>query len=350
VQLPVAVIRRPPHATLALVSFCNAVASPESALALVDLSSGDLREVPFDYVLADYGATGLARITDGRLVVGLPGSRRLVVLSPDLHVVGQLSDDGLDDIHSAAVRGESLFVLATGSDSIKEYRIDSDRFDLVTTRRLTQSGRDSLHVNSLCVHGGRVVASIFGENWRDFPVGSSTGAIIDIDDGRRLWTSLTQPHTLVSAGEELYVLGSFTGAVERLGPDGERQVCATYPGYLRGMAFFDDGALVGVSGKRKRSRGLGTENASGLQFDHRGGIIWYSRDWEVKAFIDLSWFGREIFDVLVVGDTPAVPSPADTSAAARHRSVQLDASWEAPEGGPRPPDPPSPLPDGFARS
>jgi hypothetical protein len=264
--------------------------------------------------------------------------------------VGQLSDEGLDDIHSIAVHGESLFVAATGTDCIREYRIGGDRFDPVATHQLTETGRDSLHVNSLCVHQGRIVASIFGENWRDFPVGSSTGAVIDIEDGRGLWTSLAQPHTLVTDGPDLYVLGSFSGTVERLCPDGGGEVCASYPGYLRGLAFFEEGALVGVSGRRKRSRGLGTQNAPGRQFDHRGGIIWYSRDWEVKAFIDLSWFGREIFDVLVLGETSAVPSVADTSAAAKHRSVQLDASWEAPEGGPRPPDPPGPLPDGSARA
>jgi hypothetical protein len=334
---------------LALVSFCNTVASPESALAVVDLSSGDLREIPFDYGLADYGATGLARLTDGRLVVGLPGSRRLVVLSPALTVVDQLFDEGLDDIHSMTARGESLFVAATGTDSIKEYRIERDHFDLVTTHHLSHRHRDSLHVNSLCVHRGRIVASMFGENWRDFPVGSTTGAIIDIEDGRQLSRSLSQPHTLVSADADLYVLGSFSGTIERMRPEGARDVCAKYPGYLRGLAFFSDGALVGVSGRRKRSRGLGTDNASGLQFDHRGGIIWYSRDWEAKAFIDLSWFGREIFDVLIVGETAAVPSPADTLAAAKHRSLQLDASWEAPEGGPQPPDPPCPLPEGFAK-
>jgi hypothetical protein len=168
-------------------------------------------------------------------------------------------------------------------------------------------------------------------------VGSPIGTIIDIEDRRAISTSLTHPHTLVSVEEKLFVLGSFSGSVERVHQGGERTVCAKYPGYLRGVSFFEGGAIVGVSGRRRRSRGLGTTNVAGPDFDHRCGILWFSHDWEVIQFVDLTWFGREIFDLMVLEVAPIIPTPSDTLAAAKHRSLQLDASWQAPPGGPVPP-------------
>jgi len=327
-----------PDEVLALVTVCNAVASPESLFGLVNLSTGDLREVPFDYVVADHGATGLAYMTDGSLAVGLPGSCRLIRLSPDLTVVSHDADDALDDVHSIAVRGDSLFAVATSRDSVLEYRIRPDHLEPVGVHRLTEADRDTLHVNSVCVHQGRVLVSTFGENWRDHPVGSAIGSIIDLEDRRSVSTALSHPHTLVSFDEELFVLGSFSGTVEKVHYNGERTLCARYPGYLRGLSFFEGGALVGVSGRRRRSRGLGTINAAGPEFDQRCGVIWFSPEWEVEQFVDLSWFGREIFDVMFTAHAPVTPSILDTLAAAKHRSIQLDASWEAPPGGPRRPD------------
>jgi hypothetical protein len=323
---------------MVVVTFCNAVASPESLFAIVDLSTGDLREIPFGYEFSDHGATGLAWLPDGTLLLGLPGSCRLTRLSADLTLLGHYSDDALDDIHSIAVRGDSLFAVATSKDSVLEYRVGADAFEPVTTHKLTDAGSDTVHVNSVCIHQNRVLVSVFGDNWRDHPVGSPIGAVIDLEDRRVVTASLSHPHTLVSDGDNLYVLGSFSGTAEKVHPDGRRSLCAKYPGYLRGLSFFEGGALVGVSGRRKRSRGLGTVNVAGPEFDQRCGVIWYSREWEVDRFVDLSWFGREIFDVALVDPVLVAPSPMDSLAAAKHRCVQLESSWEAPPGGPVPPN------------
>lgn len=329
-----------PVEPLALVTFCNAVASPESLVALVNLATGNVREIGFDYQLTDYGATGVTYLPDGSLVIGLSGSRRLIRLSPEFTVGSQYGDDALEDVHSLAVRDDSLFAAATGKDALLEYRIEADNLVPLAAHRLSEADSDTAHVNSVCIHQGRVLISMFGQAWRDHPVGSPTGAIIDLADRSVVSDSLTHPHTLVSSEDRLYVLGSFSGTVEQVHPSGERSLCAQYPGYLRGMAFFEQGALVGVSGRRRRSRGLGTLNVAGPEFDQRCGVIWFSPQWDVAQFTDLSWFGREIFDVTIVKGSPELPTVADSFAAARHRSRQLDRSWEAPPEGPLPPDAP----------
>jgi hypothetical protein len=86
--------------------------------------------------------------------------------------------------------------------------------------------------------------------------------------------------------------------------------------------------LVGVSGRRRRSRGLGTLNAVGSDFDDRCGILWFNQEWELVRFVDLSWFGREIYDIVVADSPRTVPTTHDTLAAAKSRIAQLEESWE----------------------
>jgi len=322
---------------LVLVSFTNAVASPESLLALVDISTGYLREIGFGYDLADFGATGLTALASGEVVVGLPGTKRLVRLRPDLSLERSTVVADLDDAHSLTWTHDSLLTVATGRDSVLELSLFSDPpFELVAEHALSSEQRDSMHVNSVAFHQGHVLVSTFGEGWRVQPHGAPIGQIRDLSNGSVLSGGLSQPHTLVSNGGHLYVLGSFSGTIEEVQPDGDRTVLASYPGYLRGLVVDPldaAGALVGVSGKRRRSRGLGTENVAGPEFDARCGILRFGVDWERLAFIDLSWFGNEIFDLLPVDQDVEPPTMAETLAAAQHRSLQLAASWEAPPGG-----------------
>jgi hypothetical protein len=326
----------PPPAPHTLVTFCNTVASPESSVVLVDMETGHLREVGFDYVVEDFGATGLAWLEDGTLAMALAGSRRILRMSPALDIVGQVYDAAMADLHSITWQGDTLYAAATGRDMVLALRILTEAFEPAAAHMFSDSDGDTMHVNSVCSHQGQILVSAFGRNWRDHPVGSPIGEIVALDDRRVVSSSLAHPHSLVSHGGQLYVLGSFSGTVERVEPGGDRVVCATYPGYLRGLAFFEGGALVGISAPRSRSRGLGTINAVGDSFDPCCAILWFGPDWELVKRVDLSWYGREIFDIALVAGA-GTPTVEDTLGAAKHRSVQLDASWEAPLGGPVPP-------------
>ena len=329
------------HANLVLVSFTNAVASPESLLALVDISTGYLRRVDFLYELNDFGATGITRLSDGSLIVALAGSQRLVRLSTSLVPESEFRHEAITDVHGLTRRDESLYAVSTGTDSVLEFRVlSSGQFELLRSYALTHSSVDSLHVNSACVYQGRVLVSMFGANWRNYPVGSPIGDVIDLETRQPVSRGLRHPHTLSPASDALYILSSYSGTVERLAPNGERTVCASYSGYLRGMSVFDRGAVVGVSAGRRRSRGLGTENVDMPGFTDRCGVLLFDDNWELVKFVDLTWFGREIFDLLLVQGPVVAPSVQDTLAAAKHRSLQLEASWEAPVGGPVRPERP----------
>jgi hypothetical protein len=322
-----------------LVTFCNTVAAPESSFALVDLATGYVRELPFGYHIADFGVTGLLRLPDSTLALTLPGTHRVLRLGPDLSITGQYVDPLIDDPHSLAARGDSLFLSSAGKDAVLELRPAERGFEKAGHFDLTSAGRDTLHVNSVCIHEGELLASVFGQDWRDHPVGTPLGAVISIERREVLTGGLRQPHTLVSHSGDLYILESLTGSVIRIHEDGATDVCVKHAGYLRGLTFFDGGALVGVSGGRRRSRGLGTLNVQTTHDPHRSGLLVYTPDWQLEEFHDLSWFGSEIYDVLLLEEETAPPTIEETLHAAKHRATQLQGTWEAPPEGPRPPGP-----------
>jgi hypothetical protein len=335
----------PEAAMTAIVTFCNTAASGTRQCALVSLSTGNVRAIELGDAASDHGATGLACTADGDVIVALPGSMRLVRLSSTLEPVDEFFDASLTDVHSIAMQGDSLYAVATARDSVLEYNVLSGGYELRATHQLSDGPADTLHINSICFHQGRVLISMFGEDWRTRPASANTGSIVDLADRRSVSGSLSHPHSLTSAGDDLYILGSFSGTVEKVLSNGDRTVCARHAGYLRGLSIFENGALVGVSGRRRRSRGLGTSNAVDPAFDDRCGLLWFNREWELKRFVDLSWFGREIYDIALAGGPAAVPTIDDTLAVAKSRISQLEESWAvaAEMGAPAPGAPDEPM-------
>jgi hypothetical protein len=127
----------------------------------------------------------------------------------------------------------------------------------------------------------------------------------------------------------LYVLGSSFGTVEQVLSDGERIVCARYPGYLRGITIFEGGALVGVSRERHRPRIPGTGTVDGRSFGDKCGIIRFNQSWELMDFVDLSWVGPEIFDVALALPGISAPTTQETLATATRRIALFEAAWRA---------------------
>jgi hypothetical protein len=336
---PVSSIQRASSA--ALVTFCNTGPTPERQTpvnyphcdcALVNLSTGDVREIS----LGDQGASGMAYVEGGEAIIAVQADSSLVRLSPQLRVLDRHLDDRLIDTHSLAATASSLFAVSTGRDCVLEYQRGEDHLELRTIHRLTESGTDTLHVNSVCVHQGRVLVSMFGEGWRDQPVDALTGSIIDLESRQVVSTSIRHPHSLFSKHDTLYVLGSAFGTVEQILPGGERIVCVTYPGYLRGLSVFEGGALVGVSRQRHLSRGPGKETVD--RRDHCG-ILRFDQNWELIDFVDLSWVGPEIFEIAPAISGISVPATQDTLTTAKRRIGLFEAAWRAPSGTQAPPLP-----------
>lgn len=115
---------------------------------------------------------------------------------------------------------------------------------------------DRCHLNGLAMRDGRPhAATALGvsdtpRGWRDHKVRG--GVVLDIGSGEVLLGGLSMPHSPRWHRDRLWVLNSGTGELLRLAPDGRAEAIAALPAYLRGLAFVDGHALVGLCKIREK--------------------------------------------------------------------------------------------------
>ena len=121
---------------------------------------------------------------------------------------------------------------------------------------------DRCHLNGLAMQDGEpayvtaVSKSATIDGWRDRR--ADGGVIIDVKTGKVLTDGLSMPHSPQIYQGKLYVLNSGTGDLMRVDrKTGEKEVVAFCPGFVRGLAFHNGHAVVGLSRPRyKRFEGL----------------------------------------------------------------------------------------------
>jgi uncharacterized protein (TIGR03032 family) len=125
---------------------------------------------------------------------------------------------------------------------------------------------DRCHLNGLAMHDGApayvtaVSESDVADGWRDRRTGG--GIVIDVRANEIVGRELSMPHSPRWHGGRLYLLDSGTGRFGTLDPpSGAFEEIAFCPGYLRGLAFHRDCAIVGVSQPRE------TKTFTGLPLD-----------------------------------------------------------------------------------
>ena len=117
------------------------------------------------------------------------------------------------------------------------------------------AAEDRCHLNGLAMKDGVpkyvtvVSQSDINEGWRDFRVGG--GCVIDVDTQDVVATGLSMPHSPRWYQEKLWVLNSGEGEFGYIDLETRRfHAIAFCPGYLRGLAFSGDFAIVGLSKSR----------------------------------------------------------------------------------------------------
>lgn len=176
--------------------------------------------------IASYGAAGYRRIE-------LPG--------------------GAHDIHDLLAVGDRLFVACTEFNGVVE--LDEDFREVA---RWTFPGEpDSVHLNSLCFHEGRLLASLFG----DFSAhrgykGATTGRgeVRDVVSGETVVSGLSQPHSLGVIDGDLVLCNSESGEI-LFHRDGALVRRIEIGGYVRGLASGAECLYVGVSRSRNVQTG-----------------------------------------------------------------------------------------------
>jgi uncharacterized protein (TIGR03032 family) len=153
---------------------------------------------------------------------------------------------------------------------------------------------DRCHLNGLAMRAGvpayvTVVAdSDVVDGWRDRR--QDGGCVIDVASGEVVARGLSMPHSPRWHRERLWVLNSGTGEVGWIDvATGKFEAIAFCPGYLRGLAFFGDHAVVTLSKPRHvtfhglelddRLKQRGAEPQCGLQVInlHTGAVVHWLR-------------------------------------------------------------------------
>jgi uncharacterized protein (TIGR03032 family) len=117
---------------------------------------------------------------------------------------------------------------------------------------------DRCHLNGLALRDGRaafvtvVSRSDVADGWRDQR--RDGGCVLDVASGEAVCSGLSMPHSPRWYRDQLWVLNSGTGEFGRVDlARGRFEPVAFCPGYLRGLAFRGDYAVVTLSKPRHAS-------------------------------------------------------------------------------------------------
>jgi uncharacterized protein (TIGR03032 family) len=228
------------------------------------------------------------------------------------HTTGDL------DVHDVAVdAGGRLLFVATHFGCLATLSERSSFTPLWRPPFLSKlAAEDRCHLNGLALEDGRpryvtvVSTSDVADGWRDRR--RDGGCVLEVPSGRVVADRLSMPHSPRVHRGRLWVLNSGTGMLGGIDPtSGTFVPLAFCPGYLRGLAFAGDYAVVGLSRPRhdKTFSGLpleeelarrGAEARCGLQvIDLRTG--------DTAHWVRLEGMVSELYDVVVL---PGVVRPA----------------------------------------
>jgi len=234
-----------------------------------------------------------------------------------LYVPKMANTTGDLDIHDVAIdnTGRPLFV-ATSFGCIATLSERSSFTPLWRPPFLSKlAAEDRCHLNGLALEEGRpryataVSTSDVVDGWRDRR--QSGGVVVDIPENRVISSGLSMPHSPRLYHGRLWLHNSGTGHFGSIDPDRGRFEPLTFcPGYLRGLAFVGDYAVVGLSRPRddKTFGGLALdEELAKRATDARCGLqIIDLRSGNVVHWLRVEGLVRELYDVAAL---PQVSRP-----------------------------------------
>ena len=221
------------------------------------------------------------------------------------------------DIHDIAIdnSGQVIFVntlfscLATVSDRYSFVPLWQPSF----ISRL--AAEDRCHLNGLAMENGqpRYVTAVsqtdVADGWRDRR--RDSGCVIDVISNEIVLSGLSMPHSPRLYQNQLWLLNSGTGYFGTIDVKFGTFTPVTFcPGYLRGLAFVGDYAVVGLSRLRgnKTFSGLALdENLAAKDVEARCGLqIIDLRSGDIVHWLRISGIVEELYDVAVL---PGVRQP-----------------------------------------
>lgn len=163
---------------------------------------------------------------------------------------------------------------------------------------------DRCHLNGLAVLAGqpKYVTTLsqtnVAEGWR--PIKHKSGCVIDIATNTVIADGFAMPHSPVATGQGLLLLDSGHGALIHIDARGTVNTVGKFPGYTRGLAVYQDLAIVGLS-KIREAATFGSLPISERKRDLKCGFaIVDLRSGSLLSQFEFKSHIEEIFDVAVV--------------------------------------------------
>lgn len=171
---------------------------------------------------------------------------------------------------------------------------------------------DRCHLNGLATRDGeaRYATSVSRtdviDGWREHR--RDGGCVIDITTNEIVATGLSMPHSPRWHGGKLWLLNAGTGEFGFIDPDsGKFEPVAFCPGFLRGLAFHGDYAVVGMSGPRHDGTFSGLEleeRLAKLEVSGRCGLqVIDLKTGAVAHWLNIEGVVTELYDVAVLSGT-----------------------------------------------
>jgi uncharacterized protein (TIGR03032 family) len=171
------------------------------------------------------------------------------------------------------------------------------------------AAEDRCHLNGLALADGRpryvtaVSTSDVVDGWRDRR--RDGGVVLEIPEGRVIASGLSMPHSPRLYRGRLWLHNSGTGHFGSIDPgEGRFEPLTFCPGYLRGLAFVGDYAVVGLSRPRddKTFGGLALDaELTKRAADARCGLLIIDlRTGDVAHWLRVEGLVRELYDVAVL--------------------------------------------------
>ncbi len=232
-------------------------------------------------------STGLA-IDGNRTLRGIqPGT--VIQLGERPWIISD-NEAGVDDIHDVVFKDGCCYVVGTTGNKV--IKLDGEGQEVETWT--FADADDSWHINCLGDWNDRIVFSAFGDfsTTRGYKKATAgAGFVRDLVSGNTLIDGLSQPHSLVSCGENLIVANSEMKEIREYAPDGTLLRTAQFDGYTRGISVGEKIVYIGLSCSRNVSD-TGVSTATVVAIDRA--------TWAEIGRIALP--SREIYDIRQVVD------------------------------------------------
>jgi uncharacterized protein (TIGR03032 family) len=222
------------------------------------------------------------------------------------------------DIHDIATQGDGQLVMVNTLFSCLAAPSDRHSFRPLWHPPFISrlAAEDRCHLNGLAMRAGHpatvsaVSASDAADGWREHR--AAGGVLIDVPSQEILATGLSMPHSPRWYRDQLWLCNSGTGEFGRLDVTSGRFEPLTFcAGYLRGLAFHGDYALLGTSMPRhnKTFSGLPLDDAlAQRKAQARCGIqVVDLRTGDVVHWIRFEGVVQELYDVITL---PGARNPA----------------------------------------